>query len=719
MEGDGEPCAKDDDAAAKKKRVRKKKKNKGVKEEPDDVEEDWVDITAMCDLATQGMHAGEMIESPHFRLFDAMSAIEIMDPKMDSGYNNSADMTLERAMETGIISKKMSHEELVGVWDQLLMYYMLWLEGHTLVQTCFCCLYLQDLEAYVKPVPLLGEFVDAFLLACRRARSAIWTATVFDDEDFLPSLFSFDLEAYVYSSKQSEILARIKKACKTLEKDSSPQAEDVASRLEFMGEYAAALSELHDAVAPSAGQPPERGSIGAASLETAQRRLTSCLRLLEKLSKSARPPPPEVLRAFDPSVNRHLLVPGPPRTVVPISDPQVAFGMWRSHLNELLRCGNVAQRPLAQLFDVSTCREDPNVLARSLAQITVSEDGLLRRLMLDSLELFLFPREALQHCKKSCDNFLEHSESLFSHLLRLAHVNSARRFRRLAHVFGDFNALQHEAWGLDEDLKHTFGANLRHPRPCWIWVMEHCLQAMLTKLFLGFELDLYDEAEFHMIYWYADYLFGLRIYNFNDLYYAKEQPVGGGGKRRTKPQPQKPGQRPRNPPPAMLLLEGTQHVVRGLFRLLAYCLRRGYVSSPPAIVEGLAQRFVLRFRSLEHFRLPHLPSFRDFQQSAASAQAPADSRFVLEAAQSSFAEASQLLEKFTAVFAKEKDGVAQDNSLNGSAKGLRRVVVANQLAITQLMQGLSNGKEFKISTAATHHPHLLSVQVQSVTAASS
>merc|ERR1719265_2568265 len=182
--------------------------------------------------------------------------------------------------------------------------------------------------------------------------------------------------------------------------------------------------------------------------------------------------------------------------------------------------------------------------------------------MIDSLEFFLFPRDALQHCEKAAVTFLDHSEQVFTSLLRLTYSNRARRFRRLAHVFSDFNALQHRAWSLDEELKTTFGANMRYPRPCWVWIMEHCLQMMLTKLFLGFELDLYDEAEFHMIYWYADYLYGLRVYNLNELHHAKEQQVGDPKKRgrgaRQAAQQQGRGQRPRNPPPFLLLLEANQ-----------------------------------------------------------------------------------------------------------------------------------------------------------------
>lgn len=746
---DDETCAKEADGAAKKKKNRKKKKNKTVtdedgdgaeqgggyqaddappaepaprnpllKDEPWQVpEEDWEDITDMCNLAVPGMRVGEMIHSPHFRLLDAMSAIEIMDPKMDSGYNNSADMTLERALESGIILPKMSHEEFIGICDQLLMYFMLWLEGHTIVQTVFCCLYLHDLERCVKPVPLLGAFIDAFLLACRKARAAVWSAGVFDDEDFVPSVFTFDLEACAFSTKQSEVIDRIKKECKSLSQDASPLASEVAARLQFMGDYALALGEL---VAPQPVQPANGKKIVGPS-EAAAARLTSCLKILEQLKADASKrgtPPESAMRSFDVSVNKHLLVPGPPRTVEPVVDLQVAFSTWLSHVNELLLCAKVSQKNLVQLLQGCFIQKDqpPNVLPRSVAQLRGSEGKLLKRLMLDSLEMHLFPSEALQHCKKYVDDFLERSEALFAHLLKLAHANSARRFRRLAHVFPDFNQLQHEAWQLDEELKKTFGANLRHPRPCWLWIMEHTLQAMLSKLLLGFELDLYDEAEYHMIYWYVDYLYGLRIYNLNELYHAKEQPVGGVNKKGPKrpPPPQKGGQRPRNPPPVLLLLEATQNAVRGLFRLLAFCLRRKLMECPAGAQEGLPQRFVLRFRSLEHFRLPHLPSYHDFQQSAAAAQAQPDSLIVLEAAQASFGEAAQFLEKFSTALkdpsvqsaSEAQDGVTADNS-----KALKRVIVANQLAITLLLQGLKGGKEMTVVADATHHPNLLSIKV--------
>ena len=140
----------------------------GLDERPKD--EEWVDITSLCDLAVSGMNLGEMMESSSFRLYDAMSAIEIMDPKMDTGYKSQEDMTLEKAEALGLVSDQLETEVLIGLMDHLLMYYLLWLDGHTIVQTCFSCLYLQDAPRLLKPIPALGSFVDALLVTCQNAK---------------------------------------------------------------------------------------------------------------------------------------------------------------------------------------------------------------------------------------------------------------------------------------------------------------------------------------------------------------------------------------------------------------------------------------------------------------------------------------------------------------------------------------------------------------------
>ena len=44
----------------------------------------WTDITELATEAAASLEEGELLASDHFTLFEAMSALELMDPKMDS-----------------------------------------------------------------------------------------------------------------------------------------------------------------------------------------------------------------------------------------------------------------------------------------------------------------------------------------------------------------------------------------------------------------------------------------------------------------------------------------------------------------------------------------------------------------------------------------------------------------------------------------------------------
>ena len=706
----------------KKKKPKKKKKKKGKSQDAQDAQDDeageahglnywpapdnfmsmndgnagedeeWVDITSLCELAVSGMNLGEMIESSNFRLLDAMSAIEIMDPKMDTGYKSHEDMTLAKAEALGLVSEHLEAQVLVGLMDHLMMYYLLWLDGHTIVQTCFSCVYLQDAPRLLKPIPTLGSFVDALLVACQHAKNAVNSAGVWDDEDFMPTMFNVDFQASsVFSSDPSKVNEKIKAEREKL------QDESAACRLEFMSKYMSALVAL--AKPKSSTLPSTKGL------------LAKCAQLLKKIEETAQPPGEEVKKRFAASLNRKLLVPGPPRQVEPIEDPKVVFSMWEKHINELSHCCSFLMRPLGDLLQGVLKSEDkPNVLSRSVAQVVVSESGFVRRLLQESLEEHLFPAEAMQHCKKQTEPFLQRCESMFLHMLKLTHLNRARRFRRLAHVFPDFNELQLEAYRLDDTLRSTFGANLQYSRPSWIFIMDHALQAMITKLLIGFQLDIYEEAELHMIYWYVDYLSGLRIHYLNEMYCAKESSGGKKKVPRAKDILSGKGSRPKHPPPSLVMLEAMQSMVRGLFRLLAFCLSEGLLSSPKSVRAGLAQRFVLRFRCLETFQLPHLPSYHDFDQSAVLAQEASEKRSVLSAAQASFHEASQLLERFNGGL-KDRDSEKASSDYD-LPKALRRVAVANQLGITQLLRlETEELSRKKVITETLHHPDFISIQV--------
>jgi len=47
---------------------------------------EWIDITEEFKNLAGQLSLGELVQMTNFRLFDAMTAVELMDPKMDANY---------------------------------------------------------------------------------------------------------------------------------------------------------------------------------------------------------------------------------------------------------------------------------------------------------------------------------------------------------------------------------------------------------------------------------------------------------------------------------------------------------------------------------------------------------------------------------------------------------------------------------------------------------
>ena len=104
---------------------------------------------------------GELVHDESFGLFEAMSAIEMMDPKMDAGMMTSGGscrrppLTYATAQAGGHLDTS-GNSDLIGVYDQTLACLVTWLEGHSLAQTVFTNLYLHA------PFQATQPFIKAF-----------------------------------------------------------------------------------------------------------------------------------------------------------------------------------------------------------------------------------------------------------------------------------------------------------------------------------------------------------------------------------------------------------------------------------------------------------------------------------------------------------------------------------------------------------------------------
>lgn len=142
----------------------------------------WKDITSFLDEATAGkkkkahtlprqlliwaldFEIGQLVHLQSFTLFDAMSAIEVMNPRMDTG------MLVEETSQDFDVSKPLSPKQTLYIMDNLVTREMAWISGHSLSQTVYTCIYFTHIKTLNEiPMPTVHSSVQDIVYGVLRA----------------------------------------------------------------------------------------------------------------------------------------------------------------------------------------------------------------------------------------------------------------------------------------------------------------------------------------------------------------------------------------------------------------------------------------------------------------------------------------------------------------------------------------------------------------------
>lgn len=116
----------------------------------------WVDAQSVLLAVTEQLQHGQMMQSDHFSLFEAMSAVEIGDPKMDAGLDTATAPTPDDLVDQGLAPLDLSASQLLATLDRLAAMQASWHSGNSIAQTVFVCLYMLKPDR-CKNVPMLVQ----------------------------------------------------------------------------------------------------------------------------------------------------------------------------------------------------------------------------------------------------------------------------------------------------------------------------------------------------------------------------------------------------------------------------------------------------------------------------------------------------------------------------------------------------------------------------------
>jgi hypothetical protein len=102
----------------------------------------FVALDALLAAAQEQLEVGQMVQSSTFSLFDAMSAVEVGNPKMDAGARPKAD---QAPLAARALPLDLSKRHLVAWMDRLLSLEATWHVGGALAQTVYASLHMMQL----------------------------------------------------------------------------------------------------------------------------------------------------------------------------------------------------------------------------------------------------------------------------------------------------------------------------------------------------------------------------------------------------------------------------------------------------------------------------------------------------------------------------------------------------------------------------------------------
>ncbi|KAI3327554.1 Mak10-domain-containing protein [Xylariaceae sp. AK1471] len=615
-----------------------------------------IDITNKFAAAVKTLFPGELVKDEHFTLFESVSALEIMDRKMDSGVLDEGE-SLDEEYD---VTRGLLPEEILGIIDQLLCLEMAWHLGYPLSQTLLTSVYV---EALMNPRPTTIDEVDftrippnqsrepsllfvlraycaGLLKACCFVNEIMKEELYYEEEDFVTNTYDRSL---LYEILTPAIKSLLENALTELRAMSNDFPREICTALESRLELRIAflnaidLSDIENATSQS--------------LKLPWTQMRGLIDHIEKQHVLAKPVP----EAFSTKLQRRLASTMPPRPMVKLS-----FEECITHFKRVFQNGNEvidvlqytdpqsllnfilmfqAQKPQPLVFIRTVLQnllfKDMRVLVHfSIRQLldhdisfSVLPDGPHFDRSFDEIEIPTDPRHQVA---SSIEVFRQRVADPYLDLFRILCQNRCRVRRTLCHHIQEWDILETDVGEIEERLQlplreisqGAYQGEESTYLPLSSWVYIYKLRQMEWIVQLGFELHVYQPDELAGMYYYLKRLASLRAQHTE---HVKQTTALREERARQHLKLRK--EDPLPPDPAHEFKRSKQHLratmldaactwefADGLCLLYVALLRLGLLKPLPRPYATDALRYELRMRPFARVAYPQLPTFDEFKQ---------------------------------------------------------------------------------------------------------
>ncbi|KAL9644541.1 hypothetical protein ABK040_009405 [Willaertia magna] len=521
---------------------------------------EWKDVTEVLKECTQKeFNLGEMLHHPkQFNLYDIMSAVEMMDPKMDLTVTMKEHVAFpsERFRKGFIPSiETLPIQSILYMMDTLLCATFTWFEGWSLSQSLFTCIYLHDnlkyidekcdyednknivrfFHSYASGIILIKELVEEVMTisSCREIEEfSLDQSGFYVKLNTKPNIVTQRIEKI--EKELIERISNLKKGIKFYENIQENNEIELTilnallNRISFIKNFVTIHLGLQSSTSPQ--------------ISNVKKAITNSIPLLKQIQNEFTSLNLENYKiGFDKNIAIIASVATPLR-VMELFTLERTIGLASKYFDDLNYIIGVVQiqslAPFIHFFKLFSER-DASVVSRAyLSHISLSNSLVFGKYRLQDWienhienELITLTDIHISNIKlqKTKPELLyqEWLDALAQAYIKLciAFSHNRSRLRRvLAHLIHEFGLAEQRAEQIDVTWLKLDVNNPELIRKnetkfsLSLFMIDVIIDIMHQFLILGFELELYSHDEYAYVTWYIDYITKIRLMNFSKIY---------------------------------------------------------------------------------------------------------------------------------------------------------------------------------------------------------
>ncbi|CAK88298.1 unnamed protein product (macronuclear) [Paramecium tetraurelia] len=637
-----------------------------------------MDITAEL----KSLKNGEILLAEGFSLFEAMSATELFDKKIDVKLGLADADTPQKLLQSNQIKSgsQLTNEELIGLFDLVIQKITCWLNGNALAQTIYTLVYQYDDSLWDNP--FVRALFDTLNTVGSQIFKTIKDAPFLREEDYNPSVFSFrnkriptiqELLTTTLNPLDTELSGKVKKSKQLT------IADALSSRIKVLKGFCLIVQCLQ--------QPFNAES---------QKQITDHIEFIRKRFDavvSTKAMGKDMSNYQSATILKHLKSMISMRKIPYIENPYEYFSIMLNQLEAVLDLSAERNYFIIQQKICALIHDYPkNILIRAyLEQNLFKYDQFLFFHQTPWINIIIGTLNKMfsQNFDQLYQNvFKEYQDCLvpvtYEYIIKQLR-SKFRKSRDFHKNYSHLSILVHHSNQIDQDI-------FKNKNPLMIFSYEIAVQSMIQQLQYGFDLELYSDVDYASIYFYLEYLTTILDRNrsnyVSQLTNSQREQLQNQNKKKPKVSPFIDQMHSE-----IQYWKGLNCLFRGLSRLYYTLMENGLIKK----VQDMNHRYSNRMKIFDTCYYIKAVKFEEYTQKMNSYGSFQDT---LKFVSSSLSEAQQL-------FAQAKENKILPQQMQDQSKDLVMICVVTSVNAMKLMQN----QKYQISYKKTTVPFVPQIEL--------